>query len=344
MRHLIFLTLLAMAVAAQGLQAAEPVPLIVAHRGASGTLPEHTLPAYGLAIEQGADFVEPDVVATKDGVLICRHECELGATTDVAEKFPGRKRTCTIDGVEVEGWFPADFTLAEIKTLRARQAFPFRDTQYDGKYEIPTLEEMIRFVQGKSRRVGRSVGIIPEIKHSTYHDQLGLSLEEPLLKLLEQYGYRDADDPCVIQSFEVANLKELAGKTKLRLVQLMEDPKRQPADVLASGGSLTYAQMMTPDGLHNVARYAWAIGPWKETILPRDGNNRLGSPTSLIGDAHAAGLKVVPYTFRNEPRFLAAEYDNDPRAELQRWFDLDIDGLFTDFPETAVSVRQAAAE
>lgn len=330
--------------AASSLPAGEPRPIIIAHRGASGTLPEHTLASYGLAIEQGADYVEPDVVSTKDGVLICRHECELGATTDVAKKFPERKRTCTIDGVAVEGWFPADFTLAEIKTLRARQAFDFRNLEYDGQYEIPTLEEMIQFVQSKSRQAGRSVGIYPETKHPTYHDALGLSLEEPLLALLEKYGYRDRDDLCVIQSFEPTNLRELAGKTRVRLVQLLDEAHKQPGDAIAAGGKLTYGEMMTPAGLQEIARYATEIGPWKESILPRDKNNHLLPSSSLIEDAHKAGLRVVVYTFRDEPRFLAAEYHGDPQAELQRWFSMGIDALFTDFTRTAVQARGVAVK
>ncbi len=322
--------------------AAEPRPVIIAHRGASGTLPEHTLAAYGLAIEQGADYVEPDVVATKDGVLICRHECELGATTDVAQKFPDRKRTCTIDGVEVEGWFPADFTLAEIKTLKARQAFDFRSLEHDGQHQIPTLEEMIEFVQAKSRQVGSPVGIYPETKHPTYHDALGLSLEEPLVALLEKYGYRDRDDLCVIQSFEPTNLRKLAGMTRVRLIQLLDEAHKQPGDGIAAGGKLTYGQMMTPAGLRDIAGYAAAIGPWKESILPRDKQNKLHAANSLIDDAHAAGLQVVVYTFRDEPQFLADDYHGDPRAELVRWFELGIDALFTDFPLTAVQARAAA--
>ena len=327
---------------ASPVSASELRPVIIAHRGASGTLPEHTLAAYGLAIEQGADYVEPDVVATKDGALICRHECELGATTDVAQKFPDRKRTCTIDGVEVEGWFPADFTLAEIKTLRARQAFDFRSLEHDGQYEIPTLEEMIQFVQAKSRRVGRPVGIYPETKHPTYHNALGLSLEEPLLAILEKYGYRDRDDLCVIQSFEPTNLRELAGKTRLRLVQLLDEAHKQPGDVIAAGGKSTYGEMMAPAGLRDIAKYAAAIGAWKESVLPRDKDNKLQAMSSLIADAHAAGLQVVVYTFRDEPRFLAEEYRGDPQAELRRWFSLGIDALFTDFPLTAMKARAAA--
>jgi glycerophosphoryl diester phosphodiesterase len=320
--------------------AEKPKPVIVAHRGASGTLPEHTLPAYELAIELGADYVEPDVVATKDGVLICRHECELGATTNAPQKFPEKKRKLVIDGVESEGWFAEDFTLAEVKTLRARQAFDFRNHEFDGKYEVPTLEEMIACVQQKAAAAGRKVGIYPETKHPTHHQQIGLALERPLVKILNKYGYRDRDDLCVVQSFEIANLKQLATMTKVHLVQLMEEAHKQPGDVVAAGGTLTYGQMMRPAGLREIAKYATTIGPWKESILPRDKNNHLGQPNALIADAHAAGLAVVPYTFRNEPQFLAVEYAGDPKAEFRRWFEMGVDGLFTDFPGTAVELRR----
>jgi glycerophosphoryl diester phosphodiesterase len=315
-------------------------PAIVAHRGASGTLPEHTLPAYELAIELGADYVEPDVVSTKDGVLICRHECELGATTDAPQKFPEKKRKLVIDGVESEGWFAEDFTLAEVKTLRARQAFEFRNHEFDGKYEVPTLEEMIVCVQRKGAAAGRKVGIYPETKHPTHHQAIGLALESPLVKILDKYGYRDRDDLCVVQSFEIANLKQLAGMTKVHLVQLMEEAHKQPGDVVAAGGKLTYGEMMRPEGLREIAKYATTIGPWKESILPRDKSNHLGKPSTLIADAHAAGLAVVPYTFRNEPQFLAEEYAGDPNAEFKKWFAMGIDGLFTDFPGTAVELRR----
>lgn len=332
--------LIVMASLSSGVRAEATKPIIVAHRGASGTLPEHTLPAYELAIELGADYVEPDVVATKDGVLICRHECELGATTDAPQKFPQRKRKVIIDGVDSEGWFAEDFTLAEIKTLRARQAFDFRNHEFDGKYEVPTLEEMISCVQRKSAAVGRKVGIYPETKHPTHHQAIGLALEAPLVALLDKYGYRDRDDLCVVQSFEIANLKLLATMTKVHLVQLMDEAHKQSGDIVAAGAKLTYGEMMKPAGLREIAKYATTIGPWKESILPRDANNHLGKASTLIADAHTAGLAVVPYTFRNEPQFLAAEYAGDPKAELRRWFDIGVDGLFTDFPGTAVELRR----
>jgi len=316
-----------------------PRPLVIGHRGACGYVPEHTLASYALAIEQGADFVEPDVVATKDGALICRHDCDLGLTTDAPQKYPERKRRITIDGVESEGWFAEDFTLEEIKTLRARQSMDFRPHDQDGQHEVPTLEEMIHFVQEQSRAAGRSVGIIPETKHPTHHRQLGIPLEPKLLAMLKQFGYTDRDDPCIIQSFEIGNLKELSKQTGLRLIQLMEEPHKQPGDVIAAGGTLTYGQMMTPAGLREIATYAQLIGPWKDTILPQD-NRKLGKPTSLVADAHKAGLKVIIYTLRDEPRFLAADYAGDPTAELDRWFQIGVDGLFTDFPDTAVKARQ----
>lgn len=314
-----------------------PSPLIIAHRGASGYRPEHTLASYELAIEQGADYVEPDLVSTKDGVLICRHECEIGETTDVAQKFPARKRKAVFDGKPIEGWFAADFTLAEIKTLRARERLKFRDHQFDGHFEVPTFQEFLELVKARNKTTGRVIGICPELKHPTYHASQNLALEDPALRLLNQYGYDSADSPCLIQSFEITNLKYLAGKSKLRLLQLLGTAKDQPDDVHAAGGKLTYGDMLQPAHLKQIATYAWAIGPTKELILPRDKQNRLGQPTSLVADAHAAGLKVIIYTLRNEPQYLAADYKADPAAEYRHFRDLKIDALFTDFPDTAVA-------
>ena len=322
---------------------AEPVqrPWIIGHRGACGYRPEHTLASYQLAIDMGADYVEPDLVSTKDGVLICRHDCEIGSTTDAAQTFPERRKTAIIDGQKLEGWFAADFTLAEIKSLRARERTAFRSHKYDGLFEVPTFQELIDLVQAQSRARGRSIGIIPETKHPTYHDQLGLALEKPLLKILAASGYTAADSPCVIQSFEIDNLRELSRKTKVKLLQLLGEPHQQPGDVLARRGTLTYREMQSPRGLAEVAKYAWGVGPWKETILPRDAQNRLLPATPLIDDAHRAGLAVVIYTLRNEPQYLSADDVGDPRNELRRWFKLHVDALFTDFPDTAVQARAA---
>ena len=341
-----------------------PRPLIIGHRGASGLRPEHTLASYELAIEQGADFIEPDVVSTKDGVLIARHENEISGTTNVADRpeFADRQTTKIIDGVEVTGWFTEDFTLAEIKTLRAKERLPELrpdSAAFDGMFEIPTLEEVIDLVQQKSAEIGRTVGIYPETKHPTYFDSIGLSLEEPLVATLAANGYTDADDPVFIQSFEVGNLEELNTLTDVPLIQLFDAAEVQPYDFVASGDSRTYGDLLTPTGLDAIATYADGIGPWKRLIVPAapvdndgdgqpddlngdgvisDGDQLLQPPTSLIDDAHAAGLLVHAYTFRNEDFFLSPDYNGNPELEYEQFFSLGLDGLFTDFPGTAFDV------
>lgn len=340
-----------------------PRPLIIGHRGASGLRPEHTLAAYELAIEQGADFVEPDVVSTKDGVLIARHENEISGTTDVADRpeFADRLTTKVIDGAEVTGWFTEDFTLAEIKTLRAKERLPELrpdSAAFDGMFEIPTLQEVIDLVAQKSAEINRTVGIYPETKHPTYFDSIGLSLEEPLVATLTANGYADADDPVFIQSFEVGNLQELNQLTDLPLVQLFDAAEVQPYDFVASGDSRTYGDLLTPTGLEAIATYADGIGPWKRLIVPAasvdnngdgaddlngdgvisDGDQLLQPPTSLINDAHAAGLLVHAYTFRSDYFYLSPDYNGNPELEYEQFFSLGVDGLFTDFPETAFDV------
>lgn len=320
----------------QSLEIANGQPLIIAHRGASGFRPEHTLEAYTLAIEQGADYVEPDLVSTKDGVLICRHECHLEATTDVATRFPDRQRTVTIDGRRVSGWFAQEFTLDEIRTLRTRERLSYRSHEYDGQFSIPTFEQFLTLIAAENRKRIRPIGICPELKNSSHHRAIGLPLEERFLELLKQFGYDGSASPCIVQSFEVENLKRLSAKTDLRLLQLLGGTKSVPADVRRAGGALTYGSMMTRQGLSRVAKYAWGIGPAKQLILPRDTKNRLRPPTELITEAHNAGLAVVVYTMRNEPRHLADDYGGDPVKEYRQWASLKVDGLFTDFPETAV--------
>src|SRR5262245_51004304 len=242
-------------------------PIVIGHRGASGDRPEHTLESYRLAIEQGADFIEPDLVSTRDHVLVARHENEISGTTDVAShaEFASRKTTKTADGTSVTGWFTEDFTLAELKTLRARERLPeLRGTDNDGKFQIPTFDEVLDLAKKAPRRVG----VYPETKHPSYFDSIGLSLEEPLVKALEAHGLRGRDAPVFIQSFEVANLKDLAGRTKVRLVQLI-DASRGPADFAAKGDRRTYADMVTPEGLRAIAAYAQAVGVNKNLVLPR---------------------------------------------------------------------------
>ena len=335
---------------AQASDRGRSAPLVIAHRGASGHRPEHTLAVYELVIAMGAEYIEPDLVSTSDGVLVARHENEISGTTDVAAhpEFADRQTTKTIDGVQVTGWFTEDFTLAELKTLRARERLPDLrpdNTAFDGLYEIPTLQQVIDL----AKRSG--TGIYPETKHPTYFDSIDLSLEEPLVEILHANGYRNRNAPVFIQSFETANLRELHGMTELRLVQLLSDTGR-PYDFVVAGDPRTYADLATPQGLHEIATYADGIGPTKTLIIPRDAQGNLGNPTSLVDDAHAAELVVHPWTFRNENTFLPADLragnpqaptylwaTGDAPAEYRRYFDLGIDGLFSDYPDTAVATR-----
>ena len=325
---------------------ASKVP-VIGHRGASALRPEHTLASYAVAIEDGADFVEPDLVSTKDGVLVIRHENEIGGTTDVAAhpEFAARRTTKSIDGETVTGWFTEDFTLAELKTLRARERLGDvrkASAAYDGQFSIPTFDEMIEFVAAEASARGHVIGIIPEIKHSTYFRGIGLPMEDKVLATLASHAYTRTA-PVEIQSFEVANLKYLRGKLgkahpNIRLLQLMETAGEHPADT----PSATYGQMMTPAGLKAIAVYADAIGPSTRSIVPLDADGRLAAPTSLVRDAHAAGLEVHPYTFRPENRFLAKDFRNEAGdsarneagsvAEIQAYLATGIDAFFTDDP------------
>jgi len=312
-------------------------PFIIGHRGASGERPEHTLAAYALAFDQGADFVEPDVVPTKDGHLVARHENEISGTTDVAEhpEFADRRTTKTIDGHTLTGWFTEDFTLAELGRLRARERLPqLRPANAAWRDErIVTLDALIGYARERSR------GVVAEIKHSSYFASIGLPIERKLVEMFARHGWTQADDPVWIESFEVENLKALRTATQLKLVQLLEE-KNAPAD----GGAESYAAMATPDGLKAIAAYADGIGPAKALIIPRDADGRSLAPTELVKDAHAAGLKVIPWTFRSENLFLPAELrlGADPRThgraadELRMFAAAGVDGLFTDFPEEAV--------
>ncbi|WP_281852891.1 glycerophosphodiester phosphodiesterase [Dyella sp. GSA-30] len=329
--------------------------LVIGHRGASALRPEHTLASYGKAIADGADFVEPDLVMTKDGVMVARHENEIGGTTDVAShpEFASRKTSKVVDGETITGWFTDDFTLAELKTLRARERLPqLRGTKYDGEFQIPTMDEIIDFVAAESAVVGRPIGIIPEIKHSTYFQRLGLPMEDKLLATLAAHSYTRTA-PVEIQSFEIANLKYLHEKLggaqarqkhpNIRLLQLLADlPERQTYDVTAAGGKLRFADMITPTGLRQIASYADAIGPSTRMIIPLKADGTLGQPTALVHDAHAAGLELHPYTFRPENQFLAKNFwqGSDPKtfnesgsvAEIRAYIDAGIDAFFTDDP------------
>jgi glycerophosphoryl diester phosphodiesterase len=314
-------------------------PLVIAHRGASGYRPEHTLEAYELATEMGADFIEPDLVITKDGVLIARHESELAKTTDVADHpdFADRRTTKRIDGIEVTGWFTEDFLLQEIKTLRTRERHPFRDHSHDGRFQIATFEEVLELAVRRSGEVGRTIGVYPETKHPSYFRALGLPLEEPLLAALEKAGWTGRDAPVFLQSFETGNLRELRQRTGVRLIQLL-DAEGQPWDFAEAGDSRTYGDLATPEGLAWIAGYADGIGPNKRLIAPVEADGRLLSPTSLVEDAHRAGLQVHPWTFRSDPRFLASGYDR-PEREYEMFYGLGVDGVFSDFPDVAARVR-----
>ncbi|MEC5399612.1 glycerophosphodiester phosphodiesterase [Uliginosibacterium sp. H1] len=345
------------------------IPLVIGHRGASGYLPEHTLEAYALAIQQGADYIEPDLVITKDGHLIARHEPNLIATTDVKDRpeFASRRRVMVVDGFPEEGFFASDFTLKEIKTLRAVQAFAERPQQYNGKFRIPTFKEVIDLAKKARRDTGRVIGIAPETKHPTYHQQLGLALERPLVRALTEAGWNDRHAPVFIQSFEQGNLKQLNRMTHVRLIQLLDAndvkddgtldftaPYDRPYDWTASGDprllSRTFAYLTTDAGLREVRQYADGISPWKRYIVgttpiagstaPGEAARKLVPANDLIKRAHKLGLVVQTWTFRNEARRLPADYGNDPAKEYKQFYELGIDGVFSDFPDTAVKARK----
>jgi glycerophosphoryl diester phosphodiesterase len=305
--------------------AAAERPLIIGHRGASGHRPEHTLASYRLAAEMGADFIEPDLVATKDGVLIARHENEIGATTDAASKFPDRRRTKTIDGQSIQGWFSEDFTLAEIKTLRARERLAFRSHEHDGRFEVATFDEVIALAQQLGRELGRPIGIYPETKHPSYFRGIGLPLEEPLLRALDRHGWNTREAPVFIQSFETGNLRALRQQTKVRLIQLAAT-----------------AAVVEGDRLKDIATYADGIGPEKRLIIPVKPDGTVGPPTDLVARAHALGLLVHAYTLRSDPQFLPAGYKGNAEEEYRQFRAAGVDGLFTDFPDVAARVYGVA--
>ena len=341
-------------------------PLLIGHRGACGYVPEHTLLSYFLAAQQGADYLEPDLVMTRDGVLVARHENEIGATTDVAQRreFASRKTAKRVDGTEVEGWFVEDFTLAELKTLRARERIPEvrpANTRFDGQLDVPTFEEIMALAQSINRmrvesvrqlsvRSGvdypkpRPVGVYPETKHPSYFAALGLAMETPLLDALDRWDYAGPDAPVFIQSFEVGNLMDLRERTHLPLVQLVE-AQGQPYDFVEKGFASTYADMMTSAGLETISTYADVIGVNKLLIIPRNSAGALEAPTSLVENAHAAGLRVHGWTFRAENHVLPRDlrsggYDSDVGdlvTEVQAYLRAGMDGVFTDHP--AIGLR-----
>lgn len=331
-----------------GLAAARPRAEVFGHRGASALRPEHTIASYEQAIADGADFVEPDLVISKDGVLVIRHELNIAETTDVARhpKFAGRRTEKTIDGAAQTGWFVEDFTLAELKTLRAIERLPRlrpANAAMDGRFGLVTWQEMVDFVAGQARARGRAIGLVPELKHSTYFRGIGLPLEDRFLATLGHDYLRRC--PLVIQSFETANLRYLRAKLgrrqQLRLMQLI-DPSSRPADVVRAGGTLTSAAMMHPAGLGEIAGYADILAPDTRSIIALGPDKRLLAPSAVTADAHRAGLQVMPYTFRPENYFLAADFQNadgpaarNPAgsiAEMRAYLAAGIDGFFTDDP------------
>ena len=365
----------ALPAAAQGFRTLDgKPPIVIGHRGASGYLPEHTLESYKLAIEQGADVIEPDLVMTKDGYLIARHEPMLSGTTDVADRpeFASRKRKLLVDGQETDDWFAADFTIAEIRSLRAIQPMKDRDQSHNGKYLIPTLQEIIDLAKAESQRRGRTIAIYPETKHPTFHAALGLPLEPSLVGVLNAAGWTTKDAPVFIQSFETASLKFLRRLTNVRLVQLIDAddvaadgsivlkaPYDRPYDFVVTGDRRTFADLLKPEGLKEIKTYADGVGPWKPYLIPSkqtlgadgkptdlNGDGKIDEqdrvlmpPTSLVADAHAAGLFVHTWTFRSEPKRLASDFKGDPANEYRAFFALGIDGLFSDFPDAAVKAR-----
>jgi glycerophosphoryl diester phosphodiesterase len=352
-------------------------PLVIAHRGASGYLPENTLEAYQLAIDLGADAIEPDLISTRDGVLIASHYPNLAVDTDVASRpeFASRKReNWPIDGEMQSGWFAHDFTLDEIKTLGVVATDPERPQQYNGKFRIATLQEVIDLARAESRRLGRSIAIYPETKNPTYHRDLGLPLEDTLIAAIQSAGWNSPAAPVFVQSFEPGSLKEMRAKgLKVRMVQLIDadgydfktggltyaPPFHRPYDWEKSGDPRLFSDMVTPAGLAEIRTYADGIGPWKPYIVPVKGQldaagnlediNGDGKidlrdavtmePTSLIDDAHRLGLFVHAYTFRSESRYLAGSYSGDPHAEYRQFFGLGVDGVFSEFPDTAIAAR-----
>ena len=349
-------------------------PIVAAHRGAGGYLPEETIEAYAMAIAMGADAIEPDVVSTKDGVLIARHDPNLAYSTDVAShpEFAARKRTLSVDGETQEGWFAGDFTLAEIKTLGGIATDAERPQQFNGRYKIATIEEIIGMIKAS----GRPIAIYPETKNPTFHRQQGLPLEDKLLALLTAAGWTGRDAPVYLQSFEPSSLKYMRSKgSALKMIQLIDAddvdlhtgaltyaaPYDRPYDWAVAGDKRLFSAMVTPGGLAEIKTYADGIGPWKRYIVsvaasfgpdgkPVDLNGdgkinerdtRTLAPSTLVADAHRAGLLVHPYTFRNEQRRLAADYLGEPKNEYRQFYALGIDGLFTDFADTALAARAA---
>jgi glycerophosphoryl diester phosphodiesterase len=321
---------------------AKPAALVIGHRGAAGYRPEHTLAGYTLAAEQGANYIEPDLVSTKDGVLVDRHEPEISTTTNVADKpqFAARKRTKTVDGVSLTGWFTEDFTLAELRTLRAKERIPAirpQNVKYDGRYQVPTFQEVIDLSKRLTKRLKRPIGIYPETKHPTYFKGLGLALEPKLVKILKRNKLDGRKAKVFVQSFETAGLRQLNRQIDVPLVALLGGPDEKPGDNLGT----TYGKLSTAKGLKGLAKFADGVGPSKDAIFPLDANGRSKPATSFVRDAHKAGLLVHPYTFRRENVFLPLELRSsaDPNqpgnlvGEITKYLKAGVDGFFTDNPD-----------
>ncbi|MER6419152.1 glycerophosphodiester phosphodiesterase [Streptomyces sp. NPDC001137] len=331
-----------------------PKPTIIGHRGASGYRPEHTFGSYNLALDLGADIVEAgDLVPTKDGHLVCRHEPEIGGTTNVADhpEFADRKATKVLDGVSVTGWFTEDFTLAELKTLRAIERIPANrphNTIYNGRWEIPTFEEVLKWQDEQTRKRGKQVWIYPETKHPTYFRKLGLGLEERVAKLLHKYGKDRRNSPVILQSFEPSSIQRLNKLVDNPLVVLLSAANSRPWDFVEAGDPRTVADLITPKGLREIAGYAQGLGPTLDLIITKKADGSLDKPTTLVADAHKVGLILHPYTMRNENPFLPAEYRKgtaadaygDPFGAFRTYFATGIDGVFTDNADTGVLARE----
>ena len=320
------------AACASGPSATAARPLIIAHRGASGHRPEHTLAAYALAVQMGADYIEPDLVSTKDGFLVARHENEIGGTTDVARKYPDRKTMKVVDGDSIAGWFTEDFTLAELQTLRAKERLSFRSHAYDGQLLIPTFDDILSLADSLGAARGRVVGVYPETKHPSYFRGIGLPLEPALLAALTAHSRNRRDGAVFIQSFEVGNLRALRSRTQVPLVFLLSG-NDAPPDRAAIGDMRTGTAWVTPMGLKEIATFADAIGVDTRMIV---GGDSAAVPTTLIRDAHRAGLQVHVWTLRPEPDFLAKRYGGDPLREVRELQRLGVDGMFGDFPDLLV--------
>ncbi len=340
-------------------------PVVIAHRGASGYLPDHTLEAYSLAIDLGADYIEPDLVATKDGYLIARHEPNLIATTNVAghAEFADRKRKATVDGVAEEGFFASDFTLAEIKILGAVQQFPERDQSLNGQFKVPTFAEIIALAKRKTHQKNRVIGIYPETKHPTYHRMLGLALEDRLIGALKDAGWQNRDAPVFIQSFEPGSLRYLREHLQVKQIQLVmasgvsvdgalefNPPFARPYDWTVAGDARTFGDLVKSPGLKEIKTYADGIGVWKPFIVTsttqatgmaayNEAIRKLAAASELIDDAHREGLIVHAWTFRSEPHRLTSDYQGNPIGEYLKFYALGIDGVFSDFADAAVTAR-----